>query len=253
MSKLLRDTRLIFGASLNKTLRNPVWTFIGLFQPALYLLLFAPLLGQMMGRDAADGTVLKQFTPGLLIMMSMFGSVFAGFGLIDDLRSGVIERLRVTPVSRLAMLLGRVLMDVVTLMGQCLVLVVIATLMGLRTEPVGLFLTLLLVALIGAALAALSYALAMLTKDEGGLASVVNTFSQPVLLLSGVLLPMAFAPALIKTLSEINPFSHAVDAARALFVGQTSDPSVLLGFGLMLLLAALTFTWATRMFRTATA
>ena len=253
MSKLLRDTRLIFGASLNKTLRNPVWAFIGLFQPALYLLLFAPLLGQMMGRDAADGAVLQQFTPGLLIMMSMFGSVFAGFGLIDDLRSGVVERLRVTPVSRLAMLLGRVLMDVVTLMSQCAVLIVIATLMGLRTEPVGLFLTLLLVALIGAALAALSYALAILTKDEGGLASVVNTFSQPLLLLSGVLLPIAFAPALIRTLATINPFSHAVDAARALFVGQTNDPSVLLGFGLMLVLAALTFTWATRMFRTATA
>jgi ABC-2 type transport system permease protein len=253
MSKLLRDTRLIFGASLNKTLRNPVWALIGLFQPALYLLLFAPLLGQMMGRSAADGAVLQQFTPGLLIMMSMFGSVFAGFGLIDDLRSGVVERLRVTPVSRLAMLLGRVLMDVLTLMSQCAVLIVIATLMGLRTEPVGLFLTLVLVALIGAALAALSYALAILTKDEGGLASIVNTFTQPVLLLSGVLLPMAFAPALIKTLANINPFSHAVDAARALFVGQTGDPSVLLGFGLMVLFAALTFAWATRMFRTATA
>jgi ABC-2 type transport system permease protein len=253
MSKLLLDTRLIFGASLNKTLRNPVWALIGLFQPALYLLLFAPLLGQMMGRSAADGAVLQQFTPGLLIMMSMFGSVFAGFGLIDDLRSGVVERLRVTPVSRLAMLLGRVLMDVLTLMSQCAVLIVIATLMGLRTEPVGLFLTLVLVALIGAALAALSYALAILTKDEGGLASIVNTFTQPVLLLSGVLLPMAFAPALIKTLANINPFSHAVDAARALFVGQTGDPSVLLGFGLMVLFAALTFAWATRMFRTATA
>jgi ABC-2 type transport system permease protein len=253
MSKLLRDTRLIFGASVSRTLANPIWAFIGLFQPALYLLLFAPLLKGMMPPGANEADVIKQFTPGLLIMMSMFGSVFAGFGLIDDLRSGVIERLRVTPVSRLAMLMGRVLMDVLTLMIQCLILVVIATLMGMRTEPIGLILTLLLVALIGAALAALSYALAMLTKDEGGLASIVNTFTQPLLLLSGVLLPMTLAPALIKTLANLNPFSHAVDASRALFTGTLSDPSVPLGFGLMIVLAVLTFTWATRMFRSANA
>lgn len=251
MSKLLRDTRLIFGASLGRTLRNPVWAIIGLFQPALYLLLFAPLLKGMMGPGGTEADVIKQFTPGLLIMMSMFGSVFAGFSLIDDLRSGVIERLRVTPVSRLALLLGRVLMDILTLMVQCAVLIVIGTLMGLRVEPVGLALTLLLVALIGAALAALSYALAILTKDEGGLASIVNTFTQPLLLLSGVLLPMTLAPALIKTLATLNPFSHAVDASRALFTGSLSDPSIPLGFGLMVVLAVLTFTWATRMFRTA--
>lgn len=253
MSKLLRDTGLVFQSGLTRTLRQPLWLIIGLFQPALYLLLFAPLLGKMMGPNVPEGTVITQFTPGLLIMMAMFSSIFAGFGLIEELRNGVVERLRVTPASRLALLLGRVLMDVVTLMLQCAVLVIIAVLMGLRVEPVGLALTLVLVALIGAALSALSYALAMLTKDEGGLASVVNTFSQPLLLLSGVLLPMTFAPAIIKTLSTLNPLSHAVDAARALFVGETGDPSVLLGFGLMTLLAVLTFTWATRLFRTAAA
>jgi len=253
MSKVIRDTGLIFGASLQKVLRQPLWVIIGLFQPALYLLLFAPLLGEMMGPNMSGGAVITQFTPGLLIMMSMFSSVFAGFGLLEDLRSGVIERMRVTPVSRLALLLGRVLMDVLTLLLQCTVLVVIATLMGLRVEPLGLVLTLLLVALIGAALSALSYALAMMTKDENGLASIVNTFSQPVLLLSGVLLPMTFAPAIIKALATINPFSHAVDAARALFTGAVSNPSVLLGFVVMGVLAVLTFTWATRMFRTATA
>lgn len=253
MSKLLRDTGLVFQSSLNRTLRQPMWVIIGLFQPALYLLLFAPLLGQMMGPNVPQGTVITQFTPGLLIMMAMFSSIFAGFNLIEELRNGVVERLRVTPASRLALLLGRVLMDVLTLMLQCAVLIIIAVLMGLRVELVGLVLTLILVALIGAALSALSYALAMLTKDEGGLASIVNTFSQPALLLSGVLLPMTFAPVIIKTLATINPLSHAVDAARALFIGQTSDPSVLLGFGLMALLAVLTFTWATRMFRTAAA
>lgn len=250
MTNLIRDTRLMFGRSLRNTLRNPVWVIIGLFQPALYMLLFAPLLDGMTG---GHGNALQSFTPGLLIMMSMFSCVFVGFGLIGDIREGVVERFRVTPVSRLAMLLGRVLNDIMMLMAQCIILLVIAVLMGVEVDLVASVLTLLLVALIGAGMASLSYSLALLMKDENGLASVVNTFTQPVLLLSGVLLPLTFAPTILKTLAQFNPFSHAVDASRALFSSAFSDPSVLLGFGLMLVVTALTSWWATRLFRTTTA
>jgi ABC-2 type transport system permease protein len=250
MTKLIRDSRLMFGRSLRNTLRNPIWTIIGLFQPALYMLLFAPLLDGMTG---GQGNALRSFTPGLLIMMSMFSCVFVGFGLIGDIREGVVERFRVTPVSRLALLLGRIMNDVLILMIQCIILLVIAALMGVQVDIPAAALTLLLVALIGAGMAALSYSLALVTKDENGLASMVNTFTQPVLLLSGVLLPLSFAPAIIKTIANLNPLSHAVDASRALFDSAFSDPSVLLGFGLVLVLTALASLWATRLFRTVTA
>ena len=52
------------------------------------------------------------FVPGLLIQLALFGTLFVGFGLIAELRAGVVERMRVTPVSRFAMLLGRTLRDV---------------------------------------------------------------------------------------------------------------------------------------------
>ena len=42
--KLLRDTWLIFQRQMLLLLRNPVWVFVGIFQPVMYLLLFAPLL-----------------------------------------------------------------------------------------------------------------------------------------------------------------------------------------------------------------
>jgi ABC-type multidrug transport system permease subunit len=61
--------------------------------------------------------------PGLLIQLGLFGAAFVGFTIISDWRSGVIERLRVTPVSRLAILSDRVLRDVVTLLAQAVVLV----------------------------------------------------------------------------------------------------------------------------------
>ena len=64
------------------------------------------------GGPAPTTNAFNWFVPGLLIQMAMFGAAFAGFGLIAELRNGVVERMRVTPMSRVAMLLGRSLRDV---------------------------------------------------------------------------------------------------------------------------------------------
>ncbi|MEP6987224.1 MAG: ABC transporter permease, partial [Chloroflexota bacterium] len=128
MFKLIRDTRLIFGRSLHVALNNSVWLFVSLFQPLLYMLLFAPLLDGMM----PGGKAIQNFTPGLLTMMAMLGPAFAGFKLIDDLRAGVVERFRVTPVSRIALLLGPVLVDVLMLLAQVTLLQIVAFAMGVR-------------------------------------------------------------------------------------------------------------------------
>jgi ABC-2 type transport system permease protein len=108
--KLLRDTWLIFARNMLETLRSPVMVLLGLFQPICYLLLLGPIFNGIAAAPGfPPGGALTVFTPGLLVMIGLFGSTFVGFGLIGDLRYGVVERLRVTPVSRLALLLGRAL------------------------------------------------------------------------------------------------------------------------------------------------
>src|SRR5205807_272556 len=83
------------------------WIAIGILQPILYLTLFAPLLKSLTAvRGFPPGGAYNVFVPGQLIMLGLFGASGVGFGLIAELRLGVIERFRVTPVSRLALLLG---------------------------------------------------------------------------------------------------------------------------------------------------
>ena len=55
---------------------------------------------------------------------------------------------------------------------------------------------------------------------------MLNTLGQPILLLSGILLPMAFAPLWLRRASEWNPFSWAATATRALFAGNPGDDNV---------------------------
>ena len=63
----------------------------------------------------------------------------------------------------------------------------------------------------------------MWIKSEDALAPLLNMVSVPVLLLSGILLPMQLAPGWLRTLAAINPFSHVVDASRAAFRGDTGS------------------------------
>src|SRR4051794_9492877 len=117
--QVLRDTFLIFRRQMLQSLRNPAWVVIGLVQPILYLAFFGPLLTGVVGsRGFPAGNAWQVFVPGLLLQLGLFGSVFVGFAIIAEWRMGIIERMRVTPVSRLALLLGRVLRDVVVLLTQ---------------------------------------------------------------------------------------------------------------------------------------
>jgi ABC-2 type transport system permease protein len=252
MQKLLRDTWLLFVPNVRTTIRTPIWIIVGMFQPACYLLLFAPLLKRIAtGPGFPPGGALRVFTPGLLVMMAMFGAAFVGFGLIGDLRAGLIERLRVTPVSRLALLLGRAFRDVLMLLVQTMVLLIVAWALGLQANPTGILITLGLVVLIGLLAASCSYALALAVKDENALASSLNLFTLPLLLRSGIMLPLTLAPAWLRDLATINPLSHAVDAARLLFGGNLGDPIVLRGFAIMGLLTVAAVWWAARSFQSA--
>src|SRR5512142_3323767 len=109
---------IVFRRAMRLSLRNPVWVIIGLFQPLLYLALFGPLLQRLTRLPGfPHGSSWRVLVPGLLVQLGIFGAAFVGFGLIEEMRSGVIERMRVTPASRTALLAGRVLRDVVVLLG----------------------------------------------------------------------------------------------------------------------------------------
>ncbi len=246
----VHNTYLIFTYSLRTTLRNPVWVIIGIIQPILWLLLFAPLLeGIAQSPGFPSGGALTLFTPGVLILIALFGTLFVGFGLIAEVRAGVIERLSVTPVSRLALVLGRVLRDVAVLLTQSLVLLGVAWLMGMRASVPGVAITLVLMALIGVMLASCSYALALVLKDENSFAPTLNFFTLPLLLLSGIVLPLTLAPGWMRIIASVNPFAHAVEAARNLFIGSIGDSSVVGAFVVVGVLSMLALFWTVRVLR----
>jgi ABC-2 type transport system permease protein len=250
--KILRDTWLIYQRQLLLVARSPVWIAIGLIQPIVYLLLFAPLLkvalapmGATTYRDAY-----RIYVPGLLAALAIFGGLATGFTLLGELRAGVIERFRVTPVSRLALLLGRALRETTTLVVQAIVITVFALPLGLTVAPANLLLAFVLFTLISLMSAAIAYGITMAIRSDAALAPLVNTISQPVALLSGVLLPIALAPHWLRAVAAWNPFYWAVNGMRALFEGHPGDSSVWQGLIIIAVLTVAAVGWSARLFAT---
>jgi ABC-2 type transport system permease protein len=244
--RTIQDTMVIFRNELAGSLRNRIGIAIGLIQPFVYLALFGPLLIKALPGAGTDAW--KIYIPGLLVQLGLFATGYAGFNLIPDIRAGVVERMRVTPVSRLALLLGRVLRDAVILFIQAVTLVIAGMLFGLRAPVLGILCGLVLMVILGVSLAALSYTLAMALPGEYLFAPAINAIALPLMLLSGILLPLSFAPAWLRWVADLNPFRYAVDAMRGLFVGGYTSPAVLVGVAVSIALAVVSVAVGTRTF-----
>ncbi|MFI1993045.1 ABC transporter permease [Actinoplanes sp. NPDC020271] len=240
----MHDIAVVFRSELALALRNRVSIAIGLIQPVLYLLLFGPLLT---GALPPGQNAWLFFIPGLLLQLGLFGTGFAGFNLIPDIRAGFVDRLRVTPVSRIAILLGRVLKDAVVLVIQAVPLLVAGYLFGMAASPLGVLASVVLILVTGVGLASLSYVLALALPNEYLFAPAVNSLAIPLLLLSGVLLPVDEGPRWLDWLARLNPLRYVVDATRALFAGSLTS-TVYVGVTVAVAFAAVSFLVGSRLF-----
>jgi ABC-2 type transport system permease protein len=177
-------------------------------------------------------------------MTAMFNAAYVGFDLLDKLDSGFIERIRVTPISRAALALGFVLENALVLLIQSAILIGVSHFFfGLTVSVPGSILLTVLLVLVGIVMSSLSFSLAILIRDGGILANAINFFVLPLFLLSGVMLPISFAPPLIQTISRLNPFSYSVDAARLMLAGQIFNQSVGVAFIIFAILSFAALRW----------
>jgi ABC-2 type transport system permease protein len=229
---ILKDIWLLFIRHFKKSMRSPVWLIMGLMQPVLYLVLYMPLLKNMGNAAMPTGEVVRIFVPGMLVIMAM-GMLFAGFSFIDEIRQGLIARWLVTPTTRVGIIMSLVCSQVLILVLQSSLLLVIALFLGLHVPIIGILLTIILILLIGITMSCFSYAISISVKDEGVLASITQTFFLPLMLLSGIMLPIAFAPHWMQVMAKFNPFYYAVEASRSLFAGNYADMIILKGFAVV--------------------
>jgi len=226
---------------------------MSLATPLMYIVLFAPILRNF-GREPLETyQVLNNFVPGILSVLAFGAGMSSGWFLIWELESGVIERLRVSPASRFSILMGQVLKDVVYFLAPAIVTLAVSALFGFHVHVGGLAVLLLLLCLLTAIVSAWASCMGLILRDMGTLAAVVTGLQLPLTLLSGVLLPLSFAPDWLRNLAHINPMFYTVEASRVLHRGEILSAEVITAFAVIVPLTAITLWWATRVYQKAVA
>jgi ABC-2 type transport system permease protein len=252
MSTFALQTGLFFRRKLLEALREPVWIITGLTTPVLYLALFEPLLRSLAGGPGfPPGQVLDVFVPGIMALVAFGAGMGAGWVVIWELESGVIERLRVSPASRLALLLGTVLRDIAMFAAPGVLVIAIAAAFGYHVHWGGLVLLFLLFSLLTASCSAASTALGLILRQVGSLAALVSGAQLPLTLLAGILLPLSLGPTWLRVLGHVNPMYYAVQAARSLSGGSVANGTVGVGFLVTGVTAVLAVWWGTRAYQRA--
>jgi len=252
--KPARDIGLLFQRYAIQLLRNPVWLIVGFSTPILYLVLFMPLLKHAVGSAGlSSGQVVNLFLPGILSLLAFASGIGLGFNTIFELKAGVIERFRVTPASRLAILTGPILATMMMMFVFDAVVVAVGFGVGFSVYWAGLAVLAVLLALLMTTVAAFSVATALITKDISGFAAIVNGLNLPVLLLAGVLLPISLGPTWMRVIAHFNPLYYLVEASRVLAGGTLAATAVWQAFAVLVPLCALVLAWATGVFRRAVA
>lgn len=252
--KLMTDIGLLYKRYSIQMLRNPVWLFVGFSTPVLYLALFTPLL-KSVTHAPSTGLALELFLPGIMALMAFASGSAAGFTTVFELQGGVLERFRVTPTSRFAILIGPILSGVSMMLVFDLVVVLVGIGFGFDAHWAGLAVLAVLLCLLATTFAAFSVATAISTKEISAFAAVINGMNLPLLLLAGVLLPITSqtAPQWMQVLAHLDPLYYLVVGARALAINGFGRPEVWQAFAVLVPLCALMLAWATRIFRRAVA
>ena len=214
MTTLITDTTTVFSRELRPLLRDPFTIVFAMVQPLVFLALFTPLLPD------DGGSALQWFVPGIIVMSCLFACSMTGSNLLFEIQTGSHERMLVTPLRRPALLIGRAFKEIVPMFAQAALIVAVCVPFGLRFDLLGALLGLVILAAFCVGLGALSYTLALVSKNQEWLFwTVQQTLLFPLLLLAGVLLPIDDGPAWLRALAAGNPLSYVVDAERALFNG----------------------------------
>ncbi|HUB76233.1 MAG TPA: ABC transporter permease [Solirubrobacteraceae bacterium] len=251
--KLLTDIRLLTWRRTLQLLRNPVWLIVSLMAPLLYLALFTPLLKDIPVAPGLGGNVLDEFLPGILALMAFTSGSTAGFSILFELQAGIVERFRVTPASRLALLLGPLVSGTLSMLAFDLVLIGVGVAFGFHVHVLGLLVLAVLLSLFYLMFAAFSTAVALATKEISGFAAVVNGINLPLMLLAGILLPISLGPAWMGLLAHFNPLYYLVQASRTLALDHFSGGTLWQAFAVLTPLCALSLAGATRVYRRAVA
>ncbi len=246
----------IFARWIRKTLRRPQFLFFSLVQPVVWFVLFTAAFAKIadipgFAQSSGTSSYVAFFSAAVIIQTVISSAMQSGIGMVTDLESGYMDKMRVAPIHRSAILLGKVLSDGFRIVIQTIVILLLGILLGvtIATGIPGLLILLGIVLAFGIAWSGISTFIGLATKNSEAtlMISILTTF--PLLFLSTAVMPKYLLQDWVQTVATYNPMSYIADGLHNLII--TGFNWTTLGYAALTILAvgAVTLTATTAMFR----
>lgn len=214
-------------------------------------IVFWLLLGLGMGNSfrgigvPGGESYLKFFFPGTLLMILLFTAIFSTISIIEDRREGFLQSVLVAPVSRMSIVLGKILGGTMLAFVQGMIFLVLAPLVGLHLSAAGFVEAAAMMFVVAFALTGLGFCIAWRMSSTQGFHAIMNLFLMPLWFLSGALFTPQTAWGGLRWVMRVNPLSYGLAGMQRAVFGHAEAVSALPGWTLVV---AVSLAFAAAMF-----
>jgi ABC-2 type transport system permease protein len=225
--RALTDTWTMTKRSLRHTTRSVDTIITVVLMPIGILLLFKYVFGGALGEQTGSIDYVDYITPGVVIMTVVSGIAYAAVRLSTDLQRGIISRFRTMPVAPSSVLSGQAVSSTLSNLFSCLLVIVVALLVGFRpaadTAAWLAFCGLLILFALATTWLAMFFGLLAKTVEGAG------AFSYILLLL--IFISPSFVPTdsmtpVLRSFAEHQPMTPIIETMRSLLTEGTPGPDI---------------------------
>ena len=213
-----RDAFFLGRRTLRRFYRVPANPISIVLYPLIQLVVFSQLFKDIVQLPGfGGGSYLAYLAPGQIAFTVFFAVSWSGSSLLMDYRSGYLDKLRITPISRYAILAGEfvpLFVECVVMAGIILVLAVFLG-AGIATGLPGAIGVMLLGGAFGVAWSGTSFVPALITRNEQATGTLSILFF-PIAFMSTAFVPTGLMPEWLRVVDAWNPISHVIEAMRSL-------------------------------------
>ncbi len=216
------DTMTIARRNLLVWMRVPAYIVFTIIQPIMFVLMFRYVFG---GAIPIHGTSYVEFLmPGILGQTAAFACFGTAIALAQELQKGVIDRLRSMPMSRSAVLAGRLVADTARIIVTIVIIVGIGYAVGFRfingvIPAIGMVLLAIVFALAFCCIAAYT---GLAIGDEESVQAFGLIWLFPLTFVSSAFVPIYTMPGWLQAFANNQPVTYTINAMRALAIGPAS-------------------------------
>lgn len=243
MIRVIKDTYYLTARAISEVRRQPAVEFTNLFIPLFFFFVVVGALDNVFA-EGFGVTNYRGFQMPVAILQGAAGAAStSALAMVTDIERGYFDKLLLTPVSRLSLVLGRLFADGIRVVSIAFLILVVGLVLGTGMEsgPAGFVLVIVLAGLFGLAYAGIGLSIALRTGNAQA-AQLGFLIFFPALFLSTAFAPKELFAGWLEFLATINPVTYVLEGMRSLVLEGWDEEALAKAFLAIFGLGTFTFT-----------